>query len=101
MSYAYTHLKHKTIIDIKIFMLSYNELIQLLKLITNICLFGSPIGVTKLITCIYYKAYTGTSYLILAQHLYLQQTYSYSERILIAFGSYTYNILILIRNLYL
>ena len=66
MSYAYTHLKHKTITDIKIFMLSYNELIQLLKLITNICLFGSPIEVTKLITRTYYKAYTGTSYLILA-----------------------------------
>ena len=71
MSYAYTHLKHKTITDIKIFMLSYNELIQLLKLITNICLFGSPIEVTKLITRTYYKGYTGTSYLILAQHLYL------------------------------
>ena len=71
MSYAYTHLKHKTITDIKIFMHSYNELIQLLKLITNICLFGSPIKVTKLFTCTYYKAYTGTSYLILAQNLHL------------------------------
>ena len=71
MSYAYTHLKDKTIIDIKIFMLSYNELIQLIKLVTNICLFGSPIGVTKLITRTYYKAYTGTSYLILAQNLHL------------------------------
>ena len=71
MSYAYTHLKHKTITYIKIFMHSYNELIQLIKLITNICLFGSPIVVTKLITRTYYKAYTGTSYLILAQNLHL------------------------------
>ena len=65
MSYAYTHLKHKTITDIRIFMHSYNELIQLLMLITDFFLFGSPIGVTELITRMYYKAYTGTSYLIL------------------------------------
>ena len=58
MSYAYTHLKHKTITDIKIFMHSYNELIQLVMLITDLCLFGSPIGVTELITRTYYKAYT-------------------------------------------
>ena len=44
MSYAYTHLKHKTITDIRIFMHSYNELIQLLMLITDLCLFGYPVG---------------------------------------------------------
>ena len=33
MSYAYTQLKHKTIKDIRIFRHSYNELIQLLRLI--------------------------------------------------------------------
>ena len=71
MSYAYTHLNHKTITNIRIVMRSYNELIQLLKFITNLCLFRSPIGVTKLITRTYYKAYTGTSYLIVAQNLHL------------------------------
>ena len=39
MSYAYIHLKHKTITNIKIFMHSYNELIQLLMLITDVCLY--------------------------------------------------------------
>ena len=71
MSYAYTHLKHKTITDIIIFMHSYNELIQLLMLIIDLCLFGSPIRVTELIARTYYKAYTGTSYLILTQKLHL------------------------------
>ena len=71
MYYAYTHLNHKAITNIRIVMHSYNELIQLLKFITNLGLFGSPIGVTKLITRTYYKAYTGTSYLILAQNLHL------------------------------
>ena len=64
-------LKHKTITDIRIFMHSYNELIPLLMLITDLCLFGSPIGVTELITRAYYKAYTDTSYLILTQNLHL------------------------------
>ena len=64
MSYAYTYLKNKTITDIRIYMHSYNELIPLLMLITYLCLFGSPIEVTELITSTYYKAYTGT-YLIL------------------------------------
>ena len=49
MTYAYTHLKHITITDIRIFMHSYNELIQLLMLIIDLCLFRSPIGVTELI----------------------------------------------------
>ena len=71
MSYANTYLKHKTITDIRIFMHSYNELIPLLILITDLCLFGSPIGVIELITCMYYKAYTDTSYLILTQNLRL------------------------------
>ena len=71
MSYTYTHLKHKTITNIRIFMHSYNELIQLLMLITDLCLFESPIGVTKLITHTYDKAYTDTSYLILTQNLHL------------------------------
>ena len=71
MSYACTHLKNNTITDIRIFMHAYNELIQLLMIITDLCLFESPIGVTKLITRTYYKAYTGTSYLILTQNLHL------------------------------
>ena len=79
MSFAYTHLNHKTITNIRIVMHSYNELVQLLKLITSLCIFGPPIGVTKLITRTYYKTYTGTSYLILGQNLNLQQTYSYSD----------------------
>ena len=49
MTYAYTHLKHITITDIRILMHSYNELIQLLMLITDLCLFGSPIEVIELI----------------------------------------------------
>ena len=71
MSYAYTHLKPKTIIDIKIFMHSNNELYNYLYLL------GSPIGVTELITRTHYRAYTSTTYLILTQNLHLQQAYPY------------------------
>ena len=66
MSYAYTHLKHKTITNIRIFMHSYIELIQLLKLITNICL-KVPVGTTDLYV---YGVLTGTTEFILIQSLY-------------------------------
>ena len=38
-----------TITDIRNFMHSYHGLIQVLKLITGLCLFGTPVGVTGLI----------------------------------------------------
>ena len=41
--------KHITIIDIRVFLHSYKELIQLLMLITDLCLFRSPVGATELI----------------------------------------------------
>ena len=49
MSYAYTHLTHKTIKDNINFMHLYYELIQVLLLITSLCLFRTPVGVTELI----------------------------------------------------
>ena len=49
MSYAYTHLTHKTITDNINFMHLYFELIQVLFFITGLCLFRTPIGVTELI----------------------------------------------------
>ena len=67
MSYAYTHLTHKTIIGNINFMHLYYELIQVLLLITSLCLFQdsrrsyktytftdlclfrTPVGVTELI----------------------------------------------------
>ena len=50
MSYAYKHYsKQITVIDIRIFMNSYNKLIHILILITDLCLFRFPVGVTKLI----------------------------------------------------
>ena len=47
MSYAYTHLTHKTITDNINFMHLYYELIQVLLFITGLCLFRTPIGVTE------------------------------------------------------
>ena len=73
MSYAYTHLKHKTITDIRIYRHSYNELIQLLMLIqtfaysnlyllpsdlisiADLFLFRSPVG--HILIQISYKRY--------------------------------------------
>ena len=49
MSYAYTQLTHKKIIDNIIFMHLYYELIQALLRITGLRLFGSPVGVIELI----------------------------------------------------
>ena len=66
-AFILNHNNHITITYLIIFRNSYNELIQLLMLITDLCLFGSPIGVTELITRTYYRAYTGTYYLILVQ----------------------------------
>ena len=40
-----------TITDIRNFMDSYHGLIQVLKLITDLCLFRTPVGVTELILC--------------------------------------------------
>ena len=91
MSYAYTQLKHKTIIDIRIFRHSYNELIQLLRLIQ---------------TYAYSNLYLSHSDLILTQILHSWQTYSYSNLILIT-GLCVFRSpvgvteLILIQNLYL
>ena len=48
MSYAYTHLTHKTITDNINFMHLYYGLIRVLPLIIGLCLFGSPVGVTDL-----------------------------------------------------
>ena len=49
MSYAYTHLTHKTITGNINFMHLYYELIQVLLLITRLCLFQTPVGVPELI----------------------------------------------------
>ena len=49
MSYAYTHLKHKTITNNINSMHLYYELIQVLLLITGLRLFKYPVGVTDLI----------------------------------------------------
>ena len=43
------YIQHITITNIRISMHSYNGLIQVLMLITDLCLFGSPVGVTELI----------------------------------------------------
>ena len=64
MSYAYTQLKHKTITDIRIFRHSYNELIQLLRIIQ---------------TYAYSDLYLSQFDLILTQILHSWQTYSYSD----------------------
>ena len=61
MSYAYTHLTHKTITDNINFMHLYYKLIGVLLLITGLRLFGSPVGVTEL---------------ILIQNLYLTDLFS-------------------------
>ena len=41
--------KHITITDIRNFMHSDHGLIQVIMLITDLCLFGTPVGVTELI----------------------------------------------------
>ena len=98
MSYAYTHLTHKTITDNINSMHLYYELIQVLLLITglrlfeypigvkdlilmqklilitDLCLFRTPVGVTELILrtdlCIF-RTPVGVTELILIQNLYL------------------------------
>ena len=89
MSYAYTHLNHKTITNIRIFKHSYNELIQLLKLIYN----------KLMLIRISHRSYK-SYYPYLLQSLYWYfLSYTCSELTLIAdlflFGTYTYNIMIL------
>ena len=49
MSYAHSHLTHKTITDNINSMHLYYELIQVLLLITGLRLFEYPVGVTNLI----------------------------------------------------
>ena len=49
MSYAYTHLTHKTMTDNINLMHLYYELIRVRLLIIGLRLFGSPVGVTDLI----------------------------------------------------
>ena len=82
MSYVYTHLKHKTITDIRIFMHSYNELIQLLMLLQTYAYSDLPSELQSLLPV----RTTGLIPVLLI--LYLLRTYTYSR-------------LILIRNLYL
>ena len=110
MTYAYTLLKHITIIDIIIFMHSYNERIQLLMFIIDLCLFGSPIGVTKLILFQKYP-YVLQKLILVLRILYLYyEVYTclvdlilVSQSLFLYFGSYTYiteHILVL-RDLFL
>ena len=80
MSYAYTHLTHKTITDNINSMHLYYELIQVLLLITGLRLFEYPVGVTYLILmqklilitdlCLF-RTPVGVTGLILIQNLYL------------------------------
>ena len=103
MSYAYTHLTHKTITDNINFMHLYYEIIRVLLLITGLRLFGSPVGVTELILM---------QNLCLSQLMFIRdsrrsyRSYPYSELILITdlflFGTpIGVTELILIQNLYL
>ena len=58
--HVHIYVQHITITDIRNFMYSYHGLIQALMLITGLCLFETPVGVTELIlfrnTCRYYKS---------------------------------------------
>ena len=47
--HMHSYNKHIAITDIRNFMHSYHGLIQVVMLITDLCLFGSPVGVTELI----------------------------------------------------
>ena len=61
--------KHITITDIRIFMHSYKKLIQLLMLITDLCLFGSPLGLILVLiaTLCLFRSPVGVIELILIQ----------------------------------
>ena len=95
MSYAYTHLTHKTIIDNINFMHLYYELIRVLKLITVLCLFRSPIGVTELIVIqnlyLNYGVYTCSEIPVVSQRLrnvyWYCRAYSCLIRNLFLYGS--------------
>ena len=87
MSYAYTHLTHKTITyNINVKHLFY-KLIRVLLLIAGLCSYGTPVGVTELI--LNYGVYTCseipvgiteiTERILVLQSLFL----SYTELILI------------------
>ena len=47
--HMHSYNKHITIMDIRNFMHSDHGLIQVIMLITDLCLFGTPVGVTELI----------------------------------------------------
>ena len=85
LSYAYTHLTHKTITGNINFMHLYYELIQVLLHITGLCSYGTPVGVTDLIL---YRAYTYNRLTFIRD----------SHR---SYRTYPYSALILIQNLYL
>ena len=67
--------KQITITYIRIFMNSYNKLIHILVLITDLCLFRSLVGVTKLILILILLA---DLYLYKGTHRYIK-TYTYTE----------------------
>ena len=58
--HVHIYVQHITITDIRNFMHSYHGLIQVLMLITGLCLFETPVGVTELIlfknTLRYYRS---------------------------------------------
>ena len=125
MSYAYTHLTHKTITNNINSMHLYYELIQVLLLITGLRLFEYSVGVTDLILmqklilitdlCLFWTP-VGVTELILIQNLYLYglmfiqdsrrsyRTYTYNRLMFIqdsrrSYRTYTYSDLILITDL--
>ena len=61
--------KHITITDIRIFMHSHNKLIQLLILTTDLCLFGSLVGLILVLitTLCLFRSPVGVTELILIQ----------------------------------
>ena len=67
--------KQITVTDIRIFMNSYNKLIQIFVLITDLCLFRSPVEVTKLILILILLV---DLYLYRGTHRYIR-TYTYIE----------------------
>ena len=84
MSYAYTHLKHKTITNIRIFMHSYNELIQLLMLIQTYTYSDLPSELQSLLPVLTIEL------ILVLLILYLLRTYTYSRLILISRRMHTY-----------
>ena len=67
--HIHSYSKRITIIDIRICMHSYKELIQLLMLLTDLCLFGSPIELilVLVVTLCLFISPVGVTELILIQ----------------------------------